>query len=50
MIEDAGTLRADHPAQGKTRIEDKATVYLCRGTTCSLPITDPEELARALAA
>ncbi|MDJ0611245.1 MAG: thioredoxin domain-containing protein [Kiloniellales bacterium] len=50
VIDDTGTLQTGHPARGKARVEDKATVYLCRGTTCSLPITDPEELARALAA
>jgi uncharacterized protein YyaL (SSP411 family) len=26
---------------GRTAIDGRATAYICRGTTCSLPITDP---------
>jgi hypothetical protein len=37
-----------HPAAGKTQIDGKATAYVCRGVTCSLPIVDPETLAAAL--
>lgn len=37
-----------HPAQGKTQKDNQATIYVCRGQTCSLPITDPGELAVAL--
>jgi uncharacterized protein YyaL (SSP411 family) len=37
-----------HPARGKGPVEGRAAAYLCRGTTCSLPVTDPVELARAL--
>jgi uncharacterized protein YyaL (SSP411 family) len=37
-----------HPADGKGQTDGKATAYVCRGATCSLPLTDPEELARAL--
>jgi uncharacterized protein YyaL (SSP411 family) len=37
-----------HPAQGKEVIDGRPTVYLCRGQTCSLPITDPAALALAL--
>jgi len=39
-----------HPAAGKNRIEDRATVYICHGQTCGLPVTEPEELAHALSA
>ncbi len=42
------SLPRDHPAAGKGQQDGKATAYVCRGTTCSLPITDPLELARAL--
>jgi uncharacterized protein YyaL (SSP411 family) len=42
-------LPADHPAAGKTAIGGQVTAYLCRGETCSLPITDPRALATALA-
>ncbi len=48
VVDSANGLAADHPAQGKGRIDGKATAYLCRSTTCSLPITDPAEFARAL--
>src|SRR5262249_7280281 len=37
-----------HPAAGKNRIDDRATVYICRGQSCGLPITEPDELIRAL--
>jgi uncharacterized protein YyaL (SSP411 family) len=38
-----------HPAHGKDRKDGRATAYVCRGPVCSLPITDPAELALALA-
>ena len=37
-----------HPARGKAQKDNQATVYVCRGQTCSLPITDPGQLAEAL--
>ena len=42
------TLPEGHPARGKGRVEGRATVYVCQGQTCSLPITDPEALELAL--
>jgi uncharacterized protein YyaL (SSP411 family) len=41
-------LPATHPAAGKTTIEGSPTAYICRGETCSLPITDPRALDLAL--
>ena len=38
-----------HPATGKTQLGGRPTVYVCPGQTCWLPITEPEELTRALA-
>ena len=38
-----------HPAEGKGAMEGKATAYLCRGETCSLPVTDPAVLTEMLA-
>ena len=38
-----------HPAAGKTEIDGKPTAYVCVGTTCSLPITDADDLRAALA-
>ncbi len=37
-----------HPAAGKTQIEGRATAYVCRGQTCSLPLTEADAFARAL--
>jgi uncharacterized protein len=42
-------LPVGHPAHGKTAPKDGAAAFVCRGTTCSLPITDPAELTAALA-
>ncbi len=38
-----------HPAAGKTRVDGRATAYVCRGQTCSLPVTAPGDLAAAVA-
>jgi uncharacterized protein YyaL (SSP411 family) len=43
-----GDLPAGHPAHGKAQKDGKATVYICRGQSCSLPITEPADLAEAL--
>ncbi|MGH6931297.1 MAG: thioredoxin domain-containing protein, partial [Dongiaceae bacterium] len=42
-------LPAGHPAAGKSPIKGAATAYVCRGTTCSLPIVAPSGLSQALA-
>jgi uncharacterized protein len=39
-----------HPARGKTALGGRPTAYVCQGSTCSLPITDPGQLARWLTA
>ncbi|MDX2263344.1 MAG: thioredoxin domain-containing protein [Hyphomicrobiales bacterium] len=36
------------PAAGKTAVGGKATAYVCIGQTCSLPVTDPNNLAAIL--
>jgi uncharacterized protein YyaL (SSP411 family) len=33
---------------GRVAVEGRPTAYLCHGTTCSLPVTRPEELVSAL--
>ena len=48
VIAPGDELPKGHPAQGKGLAGGKATAYVCRGATCSLPLTDPGELARAL--
>jgi uncharacterized protein YyaL (SSP411 family) len=42
------TLPTLHPAYGKGKVAGKAAAYVCRGQTCSLPITEPEQLRHAL--
>jgi uncharacterized protein YyaL (SSP411 family) len=42
-------LPASHPAAGKGMQDGRPTAYVCRGPTCSLPITAADELAQALA-
>jgi uncharacterized protein YyaL (SSP411 family) len=39
-----------HPAHGKTAINDHVTVYVCKGETCSLPVTDNSALRDLLQA
>jgi uncharacterized protein YyaL (SSP411 family) len=46
---DGTPLPAHHPAHGKGRVGDKPAAYLCVGTTCSLPVSEPEALRAALA-
>ncbi|OKH87367.1 thioredoxin domain-containing protein [Thalassospira sp. TSL5-1] len=42
------TLPESHPAFGKTRIDDKATAYVCQGPVCSAPVTSSEDLVKLL--
>ncbi len=44
------SLPATHPAAGKDLVDGKATAYVCRGMTCSPPITEPAALAAELQA
>jgi len=46
---DASALAKDHPAQAKLGSVSGAAAFICRGQTCSLPITEPAGLERALA-
>jgi uncharacterized protein YyaL (SSP411 family) len=48
LHDEVAHLPDDHPAAGKTAQGGRVTAYLCRGETCSLPITDPHALATAL--
>ena len=43
------TLPASHPAAGKRLLDGRATAYVCIGTTCEAPITDPGALRERLA-
>ncbi len=45
----AGTVLPEgHPARYKEQIDGKATAYVCRGTVCSLPVTDNKDLTETL--
>ena len=49
MVIAPGTeLPKNHPARNKTRRDDRATAYICRGPSCSMPLTDPGMLADAI--
>jgi uncharacterized protein YyaL (SSP411 family) len=37
-----------HPAREKGPVEGRPTAYVCVGSTCSLPVTDPEDLRRQM--
>ena len=41
-------LPATHPASGKNTVDGRPTAYVCRGQTCSLPVTDVEGLTQLL--
>jgi uncharacterized protein YyaL (SSP411 family) len=43
-VDAPGKLPAGHPAYGKASVSGRPTAYVCRGETCSLPVTDPVEL------
>jgi len=38
------SLHPTHAANGKGQVDNKVTVYLCAGQTCSPPVTDPNQL------
>ena len=45
VISPSEALPRHHPAYGKTAIDGLATVYICLGETCSLPVTSAEAVA-----
>ena len=42
------TLERGHPAAGKTNVDGHPTAYVCRGQTCSAPVTKARDLAGLL--
>jgi hypothetical protein len=49
----ADALPASHPAQDKLKAAQKTglgpAAFVCVGETCSLPVTEPADIARAIA-
>jgi uncharacterized protein YyaL (SSP411 family) len=43
-------LPASHPAHGKIRATKESSAFICVGETCSLPVTQPDGIASAVAA
>jgi uncharacterized protein len=43
-------LPASHPAQEKVRAATESAAFVCIGETCSLPVTQPQAVAEAVAA
>ena len=37
-----------HPAQGKRLLDGRAAAYVCRGTSCEAPLTEPDALRERL--
>jgi uncharacterized protein len=46
----AGALAASHPARAKLAAHAGAAAFVCVGERCSLPVTEPQKLAEAVAA
>jgi uncharacterized protein len=40
-------LPAYHPATGKSQLNGRPTLYLCRGTRCAAPVTEPAQAGYA---
>jgi uncharacterized protein YyaL (SSP411 family) len=43
-------LAASHPAQDKLKAAPGSAAFICVGSTCSLPVTNPGQIAAAIAA
>ncbi len=48
LLTDSAGLPAGHPAAGKARQDGTATAYVCRGQSCSLPVTSAAALSALL--
>jgi len=48
LLAPGAALPQAHPARAKLQAAARPTAYVCRGETCSLPITDPNRFAEML--
>jgi uncharacterized protein YyaL (SSP411 family) len=48
QLDDGAVLPPGHPATGKTSAGGPAAAYVCVGTVCGLPMTEAEDLKKAL--
>ncbi len=48
VISPGTVLPVGHPARYKDQIDGEATAYVCRGTICSLPVTNTPDLTETL--
>jgi uncharacterized protein YyaL (SSP411 family) len=48
--ESADTLPTSHPARAKVAAANGPAAFICVGETCSLPVTEPAAIAKAIAA
>ena len=48
IVDPDSTMPASHPAHSKGQIGGAPTAYICRGTVCSPPVTDPKALIQDL--
>ncbi len=44
----AGTISPGHPAAARLATVDRSTAFICRNQSCSLPVTDPDDLRRGV--
>jgi uncharacterized protein YyaL (SSP411 family) len=49
VVKPGETLPSGHPASGKGLVAGRPAAYVCEGPVCSLPLTEPQALASALA-
>jgi hypothetical protein len=42
-------LPASHPAHAKIKAVKESAAFICAGETCSLPVTQPDEIAKTAA-
>jgi uncharacterized protein YyaL (SSP411 family) len=47
---ESATLPASHPAQEKLKAAVGPAAFICVGETCSLPVTEPDQIAQTVAA